>query len=158
MSFQPIFLLSLDRIIALSTLLCIFCLLVHHLKSRNMSKRNSRPAPPVRPQPTHTSIVFHQTQKRYAQRPINHFPWKDFHLQTSSQGYVVGSDWAMVSCTFFVCISVPADSLSQATFDNRTDDQFFDSKRLQTVRFVCLTRTISWKNSYLSLYLEDRRR
>ncbi|KAL5519287.1 hypothetical protein ACEPAH_970 [Sanghuangporus vaninii] len=70
---------------------------------------------PIPPDPVHIAITFQRTQRRYAQRPISQFPWKDFHLNMTSQGYVVGSDWAMT------------------TFDDRTDDQFFDSKRLQTI-------------------------
>ncbi|KAL5533919.1 hypothetical protein ACEPAG_379 [Sanghuangporus baumii] len=75
----------------------------------------AHPSPHIRPESAHIAIRFQKTQRRYAQRPISHFPWKDFHLKMSSQGYVVGSDWAMT------------------TFDDRTDDQFFDSKRLQTI-------------------------
>ncbi|KAL5494929.1 hypothetical protein ACEPAI_391 [Sanghuangporus weigelae] len=75
----------------------------------------AHPSPPIPPEPAHIAITFQKTQRRYAQRPISQFPWKDFHLKMTSQGYVVGSDWAMT------------------TFDERTDDQFFDSKRLQTI-------------------------
>lgn len=55
------------------------------------------PSVPARPQPTLTSIAFCKAQQRYARRPINDFPWNSFHLKVTSQGYVVGSDWAMVS-------------------------------------------------------------
>ncbi|EJD03653.1 uncharacterized protein FOMMEDRAFT_167002 [Fomitiporia mediterranea MF3/22] len=72
-------------------------------------------APFTRPQPSQLAIEFQQSQKRYATRPINHFPWKDFHLRMSGHGYVIGTDWAMT------------------TFDTRTEDQFFDRKRLQTI-------------------------
>ncbi|EJD03610.1 uncharacterized protein FOMMEDRAFT_154694 [Fomitiporia mediterranea MF3/22] len=71
--------------------------------------------PLARPQSSQLAIEFQQCQRRYASRPIDHFPWKDFHLRMSGHGYVVGTDWAM------------------ATFDTRTDDQFFDRKRLQTI-------------------------
>ncbi|KAL5533920.1 hypothetical protein ACEPAG_380 [Sanghuangporus baumii] len=76
---------------------------------------HSPPPVPDPPKPAHMAVMFHRTQRRFAQRPINHFPWRDFHLRMSSQGYVVGSDWAMTS------------------FDDRTEDQFLDSKRLQTI-------------------------
>ncbi|EJD03647.1 uncharacterized protein FOMMEDRAFT_166999 [Fomitiporia mediterranea MF3/22] len=77
--------------------------------------QRARSTPPARPQPSQLAITFQQCQKRYANRPIDHFPWKDFHLRMSGHGYVVGTDWAM------------------STFDTRTEDQFFDRKRLQTI-------------------------
>ncbi|EJD03621.1 uncharacterized protein FOMMEDRAFT_154713 [Fomitiporia mediterranea MF3/22] len=71
--------------------------------------------PTARPQPSQLVVTCQQCQKRYANRPMDHFPWKDFHLRMSGHGYVVGTDWAMT------------------TFDTRTEDQFFDRKRLQTI-------------------------
>ncbi|EJD03617.1 uncharacterized protein FOMMEDRAFT_154706 [Fomitiporia mediterranea MF3/22] len=71
-------------------------------------------APPSRPQPPQLAITIQKCQRRYANRPVDHFPWKDFHLKMSGHGYVVGTDWAMTM------------------FDTRTDDQFFDRKRLPT--------------------------
>ncbi|EJD03649.1 uncharacterized protein FOMMEDRAFT_154749 [Fomitiporia mediterranea MF3/22] len=71
--------------------------------------------PPARPQPSQLAIEFQQCQRRCANRPVDHFPWKDFHLRMSGHGYVVGTDWAMT------------------TFDTRTEDQFFDHRRLQTI-------------------------
>ncbi|EJD03652.1 uncharacterized protein FOMMEDRAFT_154753 [Fomitiporia mediterranea MF3/22] len=71
------------------------------------------PTPPVRPQPAHLAIAVQETRGRYTHRPVDQFPWKG--LKIPRHGFVVEPDWVM------------------ATFDNRRNDQFFDSKCLQTI-------------------------
>ncbi|EJD03614.1 uncharacterized protein FOMMEDRAFT_154700 [Fomitiporia mediterranea MF3/22] len=69
--------------------------------------------PPVRPQPARLAIAFQETRRRDVHRSVNVFPWQN--VKMPCHGFVVGTDWAMT------------------TFDNRRDDQFSDSKRLQTI-------------------------
>ncbi|EJD03607.1 uncharacterized protein FOMMEDRAFT_19009 [Fomitiporia mediterranea MF3/22] len=71
------------------------------------------PALPVRPRPARLAVSFQEPQGCYVHNLVDKFPRND--LRMPRHGFVIGTDWAMT------------------TFDNRRDDQFFDSKRLQTI-------------------------